>query len=273
MNLRVKENILEWSRIYLPFVFTFVFFGVCLLIELLDIRFPIEEREEFYIVFGSIVVNLARILNIFYGRKYGLKWLSAILCTAIGLYLIFNLVPQLLMKVEVQMSGAGSVAAYRSVILLLPVCLLLSPLMKKDVWNLCDYMTPYFFYAHGTVTLPCWIVGCCTGKTCSWGIYNPLLGQTVFPLQPCIILLSVGIAYWGIWYAKKHKYLAKGKVYAYSLIAYGLGRYFLEFVSDDMRILGALSWNSFYSIAMILMGSILSYLIYKKNKNSLEEVS
>lgn len=274
-NIGVKriENILEWSHTYLPFIFTIVFFIICVLIEWMEIRLPIEEREEIYIVFGAIVVNLSRLLNVFYGRKYGLNWISTIICTVIGLYLVFNLIPQLLMQIEVRISGTGSVAAYRSAIFLLPVCLLLAPLMKKNALDLCDYLTPYFFYAHGTVTIPCWIVGCCTGRLFSWGIYNPLTAQTVFPLQPCIILLSVGIAYWGIQYAKKYNYQAKGRIYAYSLIVYGFGRYLLEFVSDDMRILGVLSWNSFFSLAMVLLGSILSYQIYKKNNNNLEERS
>lgn len=257
----------KWYVEYLPFIFTGVLCVICIVIEILHIEFSRETREEFYSYFGTISLVLSASLNLVYGRRYGLSWVASIGATFVSFYLIFSLLTQVGMRIEVYLTGTGSVAAYRSAIFLLPACYLLSRLFKKDTFMLCDYLTPYFFYHHGTVTIACWIVGCCAGDTNSWGLFNPILEQMVFPLQPCIILLGVCTSLWGIWYARKKHYQTGGRIFAYSLIIYGIGRYLLEFISDDMHILGVLTWNSFCSLAMIMLGSILIYLINKKNRN------
>ena len=92
-----------------------------------------------------------------------------------------------------------------------------------------------------------------------WGLMNPVTKHYAFPAQPYVILLSVSIALWGLLYARKQKYQTNGKVFAVSLIVYGFFRYILEFFTDDMRVLGALSLYSIYSVIMVLLGVLVYF--------------
>lgn len=265
MNKCRSSEGFDWYVQYVPFLIAAFLFVICTIIELLEIDISHEMRGAVYHNFGLVVYLSSIILSILYGRKYGLKPVIAVACTAVCFFLIFSSVTALIRDIEVSLFGTGSIATFRSAVFLLPACWLLAFLFKEDMLQLCDYLTPYFFYAHGTVTLACWVEGCCAGRSCGWGLLNPLTGLKAFPLQPLIVILAVSVAYWGLTYARKIGYKTNGKVFAYSLIAYGLGRYILEFMSDDMRILGVLSFNSLCSLAMIAAGGLLSYFIYKKS--------
>ena len=97
----------------------------------------------------------------------------------------------------------------------------------------------------------------------SWGIVNPDTGLSTFPAQPYAIILALGIALWGLLYAKKKGYQTHGKVFAISTIVYGTFRFVMEFFTDDRRALGPLSIYSIYAFLMILLGILVYFGIPK----------
>lgn len=279
MSIRKSKRLqmlYELFVLYLPFIITGILFLCCVVMELTHTVFSLEMRGTIYRTVGDAFFYYSIVLTFLYGRKYGLKWITALLCAFAAFRFVFSGMNGVWRNIEISLYGGGSYAAFRGAIFLLPMSMVLAVLFKKKTLQICDYLTPFFFYLHGSVTIACWVMGCCAGKPLEWGIYNPMLVRNAFPMQPLIILLSVGIAFWGVMYAQKHEYQANGKVFAYSLIAYGLGRYILEYMSDDIRVLGILSFNSLCSLAMIAVGGLLSYFIYKKSvleeKNETENV-
>ena len=260
---RLRDNLL----LYGPFVIAVACFVGCLLVEIFGVELTRASRDGFYSAFGSFSFYSSILLCVAYGRKYRLGWLRCLVFTLASFFLLFNLTSQAWTWIEIQVFGSGALASIRSMMFLPLLCWILSRFCKVDTLNLCDYLTPYFVFHHGFVTVACWIQGCCAGSTCSWGLRNPVSGLIVFPTQPCIILLSVGIAFWGLLYSKKHDYKANGKVFANSLCFYGVGRYIIELFSDDPRVLWMLSWLAICSLAMIAEGFAVRYIANKRYKN------
>ena len=259
-----RTRLLEVAVLYGPFAIALVIFACCVVIELLQIDISMESRDRFYSVFGTVSFYSSVLLNFVYGRKYGLGWIRSMIFSLASFFLLFSYTSQAWTWIEIQVFGYGAYASIRSMMFLPLLCLILARFCKVDTLNLCDYLTPYFVFHHGVVTVACWIQGCCAGSTCSWGLHNPVSGLTVFPTQPCIILLSVGIALWGLLYSKKHNYKANGKVFANSLCLYGIGRYVIELFSDDPRVWWVLSWFAICSLAMVVEGFVVRFIASKR---------
>ena len=251
---------------WVPLVLTAVCFAGCLIVELLHVDISKEGRDQIYGIIGTIGFYGSVLLNMAYGRNYGLGWIRSLLFSYLSFRLIFSLVSVTWVKLDIWMFEVGTVASYRSIIFLPLLCVILARFCKVDTLNLCDYLTPYFFFDHGFVTLACWIEGCCAGRPWTWGVLNPLNGVTVFPTQPCIIIASVAVAYWGLHCARKYAYRANGLVFADSMWLYGALRYVIELFSDDARVWGSMSWLSVCSLMMIVLGFAIRCIAVKRCK-------
>lgn len=249
---------------YVPLVLTVIFFVGCLVVEIFGIEISSAGRTQFYSTFGTVSFIFGVLLNTVYGRNYGLESLKSLIFSFISFQVVFSWISVGWTQLDISVFGVGTVASYRSIMFLPMLCVILSRFCKVDTMNLCDYLTPYFFFHHGFVTIPCWIQGCCAGKPWTWGLVNPLSGMTVFPTQPCIIILSVAVTYWGLYYSKKHNYQANGMVFAGSMCIYGFFRYLIELFTDDPRVFWVMSWLSICSLVMLAFGLIVRYMIGKR---------
>ena len=261
-------RLLDGLILYIPFVLASGLFIWALITEILRVEISQEGRASIYSTLGTITFYTCILLNTIYGRKYGLGWLRCLIFSLASFYLIHVYTSQGMTWLDIQIFGEGAIISARSLIVLPLLCLILARFCKVDSLNLCDFLTPYYFFHHGVVTVACWFRGCCAGNASSWGLLNPLSGATVFPTQPCIILLSVCIAFWGLFYAKKNAYKTNGIVLANSLCFYGIGRYIIELFSDDARVWWALSWISICSIVMIIEGFMIRYISKARYKTS-----
>ncbi len=265
MNRKPRgSQLLDQLVLYVPFAIALGLFAWALIFEILHVEISQEGRASIYSTLGTITFYTCILLNTMYGRKYGIGWLRCLIFSLANFYLIHSYTSQGLTWLDIQMFGEGAIISARSLIVLPLLCLILARFCNVDTLNLCDYLTPYYFFHHGVVTVACWFQGCCAGNAYSWGLLNPLSGAIVFPTQPCIILLSVIIAFWGLYYAKKHEYKANGLVFANSMCFYGIGRYVIELFSDDARVWWVLSWFSVCSLIMIAEGFIIRYIVQKR---------
>lgn len=260
------SSILQNLIIYIPLGLTIVGFISCLVIELSGIAIIKEVREQSYSVIGTVGHCLALIANIAYGRRYRLNWIKSIVFSYLSFELIFAVLSGVWTDVDIALFGTGIIASYRSIMFLPLLCVILAVISKENTWELCDFLTPWFFFKHGFVTLACWIEGCCAGRPWPWGLVSPLTGNTVFPTQPCIIIVSVAVAYWGLYYAKKHVYQAKGLVFADSIIIYGFFRYLIELFTNNPRVWWTMSCLSFCSLAMVAQGLLVRHIAEKHQK-------
>lgn len=247
----------------IPLAAAVVLFGLCLAMEALHIPLTAQVRDQIYSNLGTISFISCILLNTAYGRNYGLGWLRSLIFSFCSFQIVFSWISVWNAELDIWIFGQGAIASFRSAMLLPLLCLVLSRFCRVGVWDLCDYLTPYFFLHHGYATVACWVSGCCGGKTWSWGLLNPLSKMTVFPVQPLVIILSVAVTYWGLHYSKKHNYQANGMVFAGSMCTYGFFRYLIELFTDDARVFWVMSWLAVCSLAMLAFGLLVRYRIRK----------
>lgn len=257
---------LQRLTVDIPFAVAAMLFAGCLAVELLHVEISEEVRKQIYSTFGTIVFVSCILLNTAHGRNYGLGWGKSFVFCILSFQVLFSWTSVIWADLDVMVFGHGAVASSRSIMLLPLLCFLLSRFCKIDTLNLCDYLTPYFFFDHGVVTLACWIQGCCAGKAWPWGLQSPQSGIMLFPAQPCIVVLSIAVAYWGLRHSQKNDYKANGIVFANSLIAYGFFRYLIELFTDDERVWWVVSWLSVCALFMIIQGFVFRYLSKKRYK-------
>ena len=259
-----RSAIFQNLLVYIPMSLAAVVFFGCLAIEVIGIEVSKENRDWFYGTVGTFSFWLSVLMTGLHGRNYGLGWIKSVLFSFLSFQLVFSNLSVAWANLDAAIFGVGVVASFRSAMFLPLLCVILSRFCKVDTWNLCDWLTPFFFFHHGFVTHACWISGCCAGRSWPWGILNPIIGMTAFPTQPCIILTSMAVAWWGLRYAEKHNYRANGQVFANSLILYGFFRYLIELFSDDIRVFWVLSWIAVCSLAMIAQGLLVRYATKKR---------
>ena len=258
----VFHKLIEYS----PFVLALAGFLCCCVLEVSGVYISGETRYLIYDIACLLTTILGVFLNAFYGIHYGLVWRKALCFSFIGFVFLFICLALGWSQLDVLVFGSGTIAAFRTIIFLPLLCKIFSRFCERDTLNLCDYFTPYFFYTHGFASLLCWIAGCCAGRPWFWGLINPLSGMTVFPTQPCIVLLSLAVAFWGLQYSRKHIYKTNGMVFANSLCIYGFFRYLIELFTDDVRIIWVMSLFSIYALILFVQGFLvrcISGKIYK----------
>ena len=251
---------------YGPFALALAGFLCCLVIEVSGVYISRENRNLIYDIVCLLTTVFGMLLNAFYGKHYGLTWRKALGVSSIEFLLLFICLPLGWSHLDALIFGSGSLAAFRSLIFLPLLCKIFSRFCGKDTLILCDFFTPCFFYTLGFSALTCWIAGCCAGRPWSWGLTNPLSGMTVFPTQPCIVILSLAVAFWGLQYSKKQAYKTNGMVFANSLCIYGFFRYLIELFTDDARVFWVMSLFSIYALILFALGFLVRYISGKLYK-------
>lgn len=145
--------------------------------------------------------------------------------------------------------------------------------MKK--WNsleVFDLAVPSVAIAQGFGRIGCLLAGCCYGAETTSPLYvvfpeNSLAVPHVH-LHPTQIYSSVFDFALGIFliiYGRKKK--DAGKTFGLYLICYSVGRFFVEFLRDDVRgSVGVLSTSQFISIFILILGIfIFSFSNIKKH--------
>lgn len=130
--------------------------------------------------------------------------------------------------------------------------------------------------AHGFGRIGCFFAGCCYGResNCIFAIKFPGMINAVHPTQlyeTVFLFLLFGVLSLLV---LKIRYKFTMSIY---LIAYGVFRFFIEFLRGDDRgqFIGAFSPSQFWAIIMILVGIILYYihrkLCLKNTGNTLDK--
>lgn len=141
-----------------------------------------------------------------------------------------------------------------------------------DVISMCPCA---ILIAHAFGRVGCFFAGCCYGKpTDSFlGVKFPHLSQSVHPTQlyEAIFLFLL----FAICFILLMKRGFKHNLSVY-LIAYGIFRFFIEFLRDDTRggLIPGLSPSQFWSIIMVVSGVVVYFVteyFYKKRAKQLQE--
>ena len=102
----------------------------------------------------------------------------------------------------------------------------------------------------------CWVHGCCQGVVCqpSWFTLRDRTGQDRWPAVPVEIAFNL-LALGAILLLRKGKRLSGQHFHLY-LIAYGIFRFFHEFVREEPRVLWFLTGYQIAALAVLGLGAV-----------------
>lgn len=138
--------------------------------------------------------------------------------------------------------------------------LLLSHHWKIPMLHGADFITPTMFFARTVVLIGCTILGCGQAVPSTWGIYSPIQGCTVFPMDLIDLLGTFIAGVVSLIYAKKLKYNGNGRIFAIAMYILGFVRLFIQLGSTDYWWFRGFNDESIYSIISIGMAIVIFYL-------------
>ena len=141
-----------------------------------------------------------------------------------------------------------------------------SKVLKIDWDRGCDFVAPCVPLVQGVAHWGCLFVGCCHGYPCSWGVYNPLLEQNVFPSPALEALVALAIFAVVCIYEKKQDYKPNGLAYPLMLMLFGYSRFLLEFLRDNRKVMFGVSTLAIHALFMALVGTAVYVTIKEKNQ-------
>lgn len=100
----------------------------------------------------------------------------------------------------------------------------------------------------------CFLNGCCLGRVCepSWFTLNDVNGVARWPSVPVEFLFNALIL--GVILMLRWGRIARGQLFHFYLIAYGLFRFFHEFMRDTPQIIGPISGYQIAALGIFALG-------------------
>lgn len=199
---------------------------------------------------------------------------DAILCAVISgvlggklLYIIVE-IKTIIKDPSILLNFGNGFVIYGAIILGALGLLLYCKIKKWNYGKIFDFAAPAVALAQGFGRIGCLLAGCCYGaETDMWfGITFPSdsLAPSGVHLHPTQIYSSVfdfALAVFLILYSRENK--KDGRVFSLYVIAYSVGRFFVEFLRNDPRgSVGFLSTSQFIAIGTFILG-IVMYNIHK----------
>ena len=136
--------------------------------------------------------------------------------------------------------------------------------LAGDYDEVLDIFSAGTYAMLGISKIGCAVYGCCYGISCTPGVTTPFEEHTVFPVQllECVLSIIICVVVFFVSNNKKHR---KGTVYPFSLILYGVMRFFVEFLRyyprEELKAFFGLSFWQWFSILTAAIGVV--WLIYK----------
>lgn len=218
------------------------------------------QTQMLYHAFAVLSVAAAVAFNVSYGKSFGIKKRTSFTVT-VSIYVLSYVLIYAWQRVDELLWGTGSLSSSRIVLVVPAICALCARFWKQKQSMVCEFIGPSFYIARGVAKYGCIFPGCCHGRPSSWGIYSHAAGTVCFPLQPIEATGTLLIAFFAVWYSRRHGFRAGGKSYALSLVLFGCFRYVMEFFNTSDRVFLQMTEYSFYAIAMVLLGLVGLYLL------------
>lgn len=235
-----------------------------------------------YAYYGMYLVGFAimMLVNLKTHKKYELKKLVTVIITLItyfaGVYGAMIMGSAYTALIEKFDAGGSSVAIFGAVVFT-PIFMTVVALLLGQSWRkVMDMLAPGIFIILACAKFGCFMAGCCPGRECSFGVYNPKLELTVFPSQLFESITMAFVVAFCFWYAFRFKKCRSGSVYPVTAAVYSVTRFCWEFMRyykyEEMRhIMFGMTFWQFWCIVVILL-SIVWIILLKSEKLALIEV-
>ena len=140
-----------------------------------------------YAYYGMYIVGFAlmMVINLKNCKKYEMKKAVTVILTLItyvagvtGAMIMGDAYSSVISKFN---DGDSAVAIFGAVVFT-PIFMTFAALILGQSWrNLMDMLAPGIFIILACAKFGCFLAGCCPGRECNFGIYNPNYEMTMFP--------------------------------------------------------------------------------------------
>lgn len=214
------------------------------------------DKEVLYWGCMFLALALAIVYNVLIAKKFKIKIWVIVVCSLI--LFAFNWgISYINAFVEAGFVKPYTVNGVRAWIYAPLAFFAFSLMFKVDYKRLCDALTPCFILGFAFGKLGCVFEGCCKGIPYEGfgAVYHEGFKRFVFPVQlvEAIVAFIVFLAF--VVYVVKSKYKVTGRQYPVMLIVY-TGRFFFEYLRDNIKIWNGLSSLSFHALFGGLVGGI-----------------
>lgn len=175
-------------------------------------------------------------------------------------------------------AGGSSVAIFGAVVFT-PIFMSIVALIFGQSWRkVMDMLAPGIFIILTCAKFGCFMAGCCAGRECSFGLYNPRFELTMFPSQLFETLTMCLVCAFCFWYGFRCKKYISGSLYPVTAAVYSVTRFFWEFMRyyeyEEMRhiMLGMTFWQ-FWCVVVIALSIIWILLLKSEKVASLENAT
>ena len=235
-----------------------------------------------YAYYGMYLVGFAimMIVNLRTHKRYELTKKTAVVFTLItyaagvcGAMIMGDWYSDVAAKYD---AGFSKVAIFGAVIFT-PLFMTGVALLAGKSWRrIMDLLAPGIFIILACAKFGCFMAGCCPGRECSFGVYNPILELTVFPSQLFESITMAFVVAFCFYYAIKSKKCTSGSVYPVTAAIYSVTRFCWEFMryypSDEVRhLVFGLSFWQFWCLITILVSVIWLVLLRWEKMMQLEQ--
>lgn len=235
-----------------------------------------------YAYYGMYLVGFAimMVVNLKTYKKYGLSKISAVIFTLItyaagvcGAMIMGDVYTGVVAQFEL----VGSRVAIFGAVFFTPLFMIAAALLSGKSWRgIMDLLAPGIFIILTCAKFGCFLEGCCPGRECSFGIYNPKLELTVFPSQLFESITMCFVVAFCFWYAFRCKKYIPGSVYPVTAAVYSITRFCWEFmryyeVEDLRHIMFGLTFWQFWCVVIIVLSCLWIALLKSSKLAGLEE--
>lgn len=239
------------------YVAPFVDYGGVL--RLPDVRILGLSLYYVLMIFGLLVTIGISVLR---GKRFGFGIVAAILipvgCVAEGLLgakLLFGL-ERVLTSGDLSAFSMSGQSLFGSVFLTFALVPVTAKLMKKDSGRLFDFIAPFWILMLMFVRIGCFLQGCCGAH-----VYRVDGVPMIPPVQLFEVICDLVILQICFFMERKYAYPDGGRTrrlagtqFFFVITAYGICRFFLEFVRDSVTVLLGLTFGQIYSLICIAVG-------------------
>jgi len=131
---------------------------------------------------------------------------------------------------------------------------IISYTLKVPVMVALDAVAPVYLLGRGVAIIGCIFYGCCHGFASSIGIYSSIAETITFPTVMIDVLLSCLIVLYLVFLAKKNRYYGDGRIFAMSMVLFGILRVVIDILRDNQKLFLMLTIEGFFGILYVIMG-------------------
>lgn len=227
----------------------------------MDSFIPVDLLYRGFYVLGFLFIF---VFNTFYGKKYNIKPIKALIFSVVSYALVFGW--SYILAWIANGFEWGHHNAIR-VYMWFPLILMLMSKVFSVKWKVaCEYLAPSACFVYGIARIGCLFPGCCYGYEAEWGIYSLEAERYCVPVQLFEAITALIIGGIVLFLAARKKYkVQNGSLYPIMMVMYGGTRFLWEFFADNEKIIWGISELAIWAMGTLVVGIIWLLIINQKS--------